>query len=208
MVSWRCRACWALILATPLVSILVNLRLFCTTFHVAGRNDDERVPQAHFRIRLRLANWYLFEVIVYQKRNFCFRFFFSKIRRFSSTLGSSTLLIPLCEFYVWFFAENVVLWVLCFCFCWKCCLYRPRNASIDVRIIKNLDLVIASLQAQHGENVAAPSLSSQVGLVWWLFLCAFVFGFFLCVAFVKQQLLSQDFACIMDAALASFVAGQ
>ena len=116
MVSRRRCACLAPILATPLVSILVNLRLFCTTFHVAGRNDDERVPQANFRIRLRLANWYLFEVIVYQMCNF-FSGVLSKILRFSSTLGSSTLLIPLCEFYVlFFFAENVVLWVLCFFF--------------------------------------------------------------------------------------------
>ena len=102
MVSRRRCACLATILATPLVSILVNLRLFCTTFHVAGRNDDERVPQANFRICLRLANWYLFEVIVYQMCNF-FSGVLSKILRFSSTLGSSTLLIPLCEFYVLFF---------------------------------------------------------------------------------------------------------
>ena len=108
MVSRRRCACLAPILASPLVSIFVNLRLFCTTFHVAGRNDDERVPQANFRIRLRLANWYLFEVIVYQMCNF-FSGVLSKILRFSSTLGSSTLLIPLCEFYVLFF-------------CWKCCL--------------------------------------------------------------------------------------
>ena len=69
-----------------------------------------------------------------------------------------------------FYIADPALWVLCFVFfcwkcclvifmfffCWKCCLCRPRNASIDVRIIKYLDLVIASLQAQHGENVAAP----------------------------------------------------
>ena len=116
MVSRRRCACLAPILASPLVSIFVNLRLFCTTFHVAGRNDDERVPQANFRIRLRLANWYLFEVIVYQKRNFCFRFFFE----------NSPFLINSWVFYIadpalWvlcfvFFAENVVLWFLCFFF--------------------------------------------------------------------------------------------
>ena len=145
-------------------------------------------------------------MIVYQKCNF-FSGVLSKIRRFSSTVGSSTLLIPLCEFYVCFFAENVVLWVLCFCFCWKCCLYRPRNASIDVRIIKNLDLVIASLQAQHGENVAAPSLSSQVGLVWWLFLCALVFGFFFVCGVCKTTTFVSGF-CLHHGCRSRFLCGR
>ena len=122
MVSRRRCACLAPILATPLVSILVNLRLFCTTFHVAGRNDDERVPQANFRIRLRLANWYLFEVIVYQKciffQGFCRKFAVSHQllgllhcwSRFVSSMFCFFLLKMLsCDFYVFFLLKMLSL---------------------------------------------------------------------------------------------------
>ena len=133
MVSRRRCACLAPILASPLVSIFVNLRLFCTTFHVAGRNDDERVPQAHFRIRLRLANWYLFEVIVYQKCNFCFRVFFRKFAVSHQLLGLLHCWSRFVSSMFCFFCWKCCLVIFMFFFCWKCCLCRPRNASIDVK---------------------------------------------------------------------------